>query len=106
MVKLGVQKDQVIVVYDSHPLGLFGAPRCAWMLKYFGAQNVRILNGGLKKWRAEGREVAEGGEGLGKEYKEEDGNYSYGVEDASICITDIAQIHKLAATLYPLESPD
>jgi 3-mercaptopyruvate sulfurtransferase SseA len=25
------------------------------MLTYFGALKVRVLNGGLKKWKAEGR---------------------------------------------------
>ena len=28
------------------------------MLRYFGASNVRILNGGLKKWISEGRGIA------------------------------------------------
>jgi thiosulfate/3-mercaptopyruvate sulfurtransferase len=35
---------------------MFTSPRAAWMLRYFGAKNVKILNGGLKKWVAEGRD--------------------------------------------------
>ena len=27
------------------------------MLRYFGATNVRIMNGGLKKWISEGRDI-------------------------------------------------
>jgi 3-mercaptopyruvate sulfurtransferase SseA len=30
------------------------------MFKYFGAKNVRILNGGLKKWIYESRSVSSG----------------------------------------------
>jgi len=39
---------------------MFSVARAAWMFRYFGASNVRILNGGLLKWKAEGREVAQG----------------------------------------------
>lgn len=39
---------------------MFGVARCAWLLKYFGAENVRILNGGLNKWLKEGREIYSG----------------------------------------------
>ena len=37
---------------------MFSVARAAWMFKYFGAKNVRILEGGFKKWNAEGRETA------------------------------------------------
>jgi len=30
------------------------------MLRYFGAENVRVLNGGLKKWKAEGKKTVGG----------------------------------------------
>jgi 3-mercaptopyruvate sulfurtransferase SseA len=32
----------------------------AWSLRYFGHGNVRVLNGGLKKWTAEKRIVESG----------------------------------------------
>jgi len=32
----------------------------AWTLNYFGAANVKVLNGGLKKWLLEKREVESG----------------------------------------------
>ncbi|MBR1230526.1 3-mercaptopyruvate sulfurtransferase [Bradyrhizobium sp. AUGA SZCCT0182] len=56
---LGIGNGDKVVLYDSG--GWVAAPRVWWMFLSFGHQNVRILNGGLKKWRAEGRKV-EGGE--------------------------------------------
>ncbi|MEW6449672.1 MAG: 3-mercaptopyruvate sulfurtransferase [Pseudomonadota bacterium] len=58
--KLGVGKDDTIVVYDGAGLG--GAPRVWWTFRIFGAKNVVILDGGLPKWKAEGRPT-ENGEG-------------------------------------------
>jgi thiosulfate/3-mercaptopyruvate sulfurtransferase len=54
---LGIGNDDVVVVYDSG--GWVAGPRAWWMFLSFG-KDVRILNGGLKKWVAEGRKV-EGG---------------------------------------------
>jgi thiosulfate/3-mercaptopyruvate sulfurtransferase len=53
--QLGVGKEDTIVVYDGAGLG--GAPRVWWTFRVFGARNVFILDGGLPKWRAEGRPV-------------------------------------------------
>lgn len=58
--KLGIGKDDTIVVYDGSGLG--GAPRVWWTFRIFGAKNVFILDGGLPKWKAEGRPT-ESGEG-------------------------------------------
>jgi thiosulfate/3-mercaptopyruvate sulfurtransferase len=58
--KLGIGKDDTIVVYDGAGLG--GAPRVWWTFRIFGAKNVVILDGGLPKWKAEGRPT-ESGEG-------------------------------------------
>jgi len=55
---LGVGKDDTIVVYDGAGLG--GAPRVWWTLKVFGAKNVFVLDGGLPKWKAEGRPTESG----------------------------------------------
>ena len=56
--KLGVGKDDTIVVYDGAGLG--GAPRVWWTFRIFGAKNVFVLDGGLPKWKAEGRPVESG----------------------------------------------
>lgn len=52
---LGLSEDDTIVVYDQ--LGLFTAPRVAWMFRLYGARDVRLLEGGLPRWVAEGRAV-------------------------------------------------
>src|ERR1700693_5688853 len=56
--QLGIGEDDTIVVYDGAGLG--GAPRVGWTFRVFGAKNVFILDGGLPKWRAEGRPVEAG----------------------------------------------
>ncbi|MBV9981547.1 3-mercaptopyruvate sulfurtransferase [Bradyrhizobium sp.] len=56
---LGIGNDDTVVLYDSG--GWVAAPRAWWMFLSYGHDKVRILDGGLKKWRAEGRAV-EGGE--------------------------------------------
>ena len=55
---LGVGRDDTIVVYDGAGLG--GAPRVWWTFRVFGAKNVYILDGGLPKWKAEGRPTEAG----------------------------------------------
>lgn len=52
---LGVSDAASIVVYDG--IGLFSAPRVWWNLVVYGARDVRILDGGLPKWIAEGHPV-------------------------------------------------
>src|SRR5581483_6833367 len=55
---LGIGNDDTIVVYDG--LGLFSSPRVWWTLRLFGAENVFVLEGGLPKWKAEGRPLEAG----------------------------------------------
>jgi len=55
---LGIGNDTHVVAYDS--VGLFSAARCWWMFRVFGHDNVSVLDGGLKKWQAEGRTVESG----------------------------------------------
>jgi thiosulfate/3-mercaptopyruvate sulfurtransferase len=50
---LGIGDDDRVVAYDS--FGLSSAGRAWWMLRLFGHHNVALLDGGLPKWRAEGR---------------------------------------------------
>lgn len=52
---MGIGDGHRIVVYDQD--GLFSAARVWWMFRVFGHQDVAVLDGGLKKWIAEGREV-------------------------------------------------
>ncbi|MGZ6038246.1 MAG: 3-mercaptopyruvate sulfurtransferase [Phenylobacterium sp.] len=50
---LGLRRDLIIVVYDAQ--GIFSAPRVWWTLRVMGFPEVFVLDGGLLKWRAEGR---------------------------------------------------
>lgn len=55
MQALGLGDGQRFVVYDNSPL--HSAARGWWMLRTFGVRDVAILDGGLRKWAAEGRPV-------------------------------------------------
>lgn len=55
---LGIGNDNTIVVYDE--AGLFSASRVWWTFSAMGAKDVRVLDGGGKKWRAEGRPTESG----------------------------------------------
>ena len=58
MTELGVGRDDRVVVYDNSPLRT--AARGWFMFRHFGAERVAILDGGLQKWRREGRPVESG----------------------------------------------
>jgi thiosulfate/3-mercaptopyruvate sulfurtransferase len=58
MQALGLGDGSRIVVYDNSPLR--SAARVWWMLTLFGAHQVAILDGGLEKWKAEGRALESG----------------------------------------------
>lgn len=55
---LGVDGGCDVVVYDTH--GLMSAARAWWMFRVFGHDRVAVLDGGLPKWRAEGRRIEAG----------------------------------------------
>ncbi|MFN3837639.1 MAG: 3-mercaptopyruvate sulfurtransferase [Brevundimonas sp.] len=55
---LGIGTDDRIVVYDT--AGLFSAARVWWMMRIMGARDVRVLDGGLPLWRAQGYAVQAG----------------------------------------------
>jgi thiosulfate/3-mercaptopyruvate sulfurtransferase len=55
---LGIGDQDTVVVYDG--AGMFASPRVWWTFRVFGAQKVFILEGGLPKWKAEGRPIESG----------------------------------------------
>jgi thiosulfate/3-mercaptopyruvate sulfurtransferase len=55
---LGISSDDTVVAYDSG--GWVAAPRAWWMFLSFGHPNVKVLDGGLKKWLREGRPTHSG----------------------------------------------
>ena len=56
MRKMGVGDGHTIVIYDGAEGGIFSAARVWWLMRLFGRQ-AAVLDGGLAKWRAEGRPV-------------------------------------------------
>lgn len=55
MSKHGIDGDKTVVVYDS--MGGVYAARLWWALDYYGHSDVKLLNGGFRKWYTEGRPV-------------------------------------------------
>jgi len=55
---LGIGNASRVVFYDQ--LGLFSAARGWWMLRAMGHDAAAVLDGGLPKWRAEGRVLESG----------------------------------------------
>jgi thiosulfate/3-mercaptopyruvate sulfurtransferase len=55
---LGVSSTSRVVFYDQH--GLRASPRGWWMMRLFGHDAAAVLDGGLPKWKAEGRPVETG----------------------------------------------
>lgn len=52
---MGIGDGHQVVVYDG--AGLFSAARVWWTFRLMGKTDVAVLDGGLPKWRAEGREI-------------------------------------------------
>jgi thiosulfate/3-mercaptopyruvate sulfurtransferase len=55
MKKMGIGDGMRVIVYDSE--GFYSSARVWWMLRAMGHDDVAVLNGGLKKWKAEGRDI-------------------------------------------------
>ena len=56
MESLGIGDDVIVVAYDNSR-SLY-AGRLWWALSYYGHQNVKVLNGGWRKWISEGRRIS------------------------------------------------
>ena len=55
---LGISNGDTVVAYDS--ASWVAAPRAWWMFLSFGYPQVKVLDGGLKKWLREGRPTHSG----------------------------------------------
>ena len=53
--KLGIGDRDMAVFYDG--AGIYSAPRALWMMRAMGHANAAVLDGGLPKWRNEGRAI-------------------------------------------------
>jgi thiosulfate/3-mercaptopyruvate sulfurtransferase len=47
---LGIDNSTHVVAYDT--LGLYSAARVWWLFRHYGYDNVSVLDGGLKAWKA------------------------------------------------------
>jgi thiosulfate/3-mercaptopyruvate sulfurtransferase len=56
--KLGIGDADSIVFYDGG--GIYSAPRALWMMRAMGHTHAAVLDGGLPKWRLEGRPIDSG----------------------------------------------
>ncbi|MGB1749461.1 MAG: sulfurtransferase, partial [Dehalococcoidia bacterium] len=56
MQDLGIGDDTLVIAYDRSG-GVYSF-RLMWALHYHGFTNVRFLDGGLQKWKSEGRETS------------------------------------------------
>ncbi|RNI20474.1 sulfurtransferase [Flexivirga caeni] len=52
----GVRNDRPVVVYDDG--NSLAASRCWWLLRYFGKEDVQVLDGGFAAWQAAGLPVS------------------------------------------------
>jgi thiosulfate/3-mercaptopyruvate sulfurtransferase len=55
---VGVGDGMTVVLYDG--IGLYGAARVWWTFRTFGSENVRVLDGGMPKWKGESRPLETG----------------------------------------------
>jgi len=57
MGELGVDDGSSVVVYDDYNHAFAG--RLAWALRYYGHDDVRVLDGGWARWLAQGRPTSQ-----------------------------------------------
>ncbi len=58
MRRFGVGSDSQVVLYST--ANVWWATRVWWLLRLFGFDNAAVLNGGLQKWKREGRPTESG----------------------------------------------
>lgn len=59
MHKIGIRRDDQVVVYDTKELGIFSAPRVGWTFQVFGHPSVHLLNN-FRLWVEEGHPTESG----------------------------------------------
>ncbi len=82
MRRIGVGKNDPIIVYDHTDGHQVNACFVAWMFMLYGATDVRILDGGFYKWVSENRTVETGESAstwsYGADWESKDYSYSLG----------------------------
>jgi thiosulfate/3-mercaptopyruvate sulfurtransferase len=59
MTELGLDDRDDLVIYDGSGVNL-SAPRVWWIFRVFGHDRAAVLDGGIGKWRSEGRPLEQG----------------------------------------------
>ena len=97
MRRLRIGKNCKVILYDH--VGMFAVARAAWMFRYFGVADVKIMNGGLQKWLKEGREVYSGSytDGMGLP---EENDYDFCVKTPETAVTDINKVYSIATEIF------
>lgn len=54
---LGIGNNTHVVVYDTSDFGSYSAPRVWWMFRLFGHNCVSVLDGGMKNWLKEEKQL-------------------------------------------------
>lgn len=83
---LGIGNQSHVIVYAS--VGLFSAARVWWMFRSFGHDRVSVLDGGMKKWEAEGRSMSSG-----------DGTFEAAHFKAELNARNVRAMHEVAGAL-------
>ncbi len=100
LIRSGIEPSSTVVIYgDSNN---WFAAWAFWQLKIYGHSDVRLLNGGRKKWLAEGREVTNDIPGCSKT------RYPVPAQDYSIraFLADVLKAaHSRSAVLVDVRSP-
>jgi thiosulfate/3-mercaptopyruvate sulfurtransferase len=96
----GVSKSDTVLVYGDN--NNWFAAWFVWNLKYYGHQDVRLINGGRKKWQDEGRELVTDAPTI------KPASYKAGQPDRSIrALRDevLADLGKAGVALVDVRSP-
>jgi len=96
----GVSNAETVLVYGDN--NNWFAAWFVWNLKYYGHQDVRLINGGRKKWQDEGRELVTDAPTI------KPANYKAGQPDKSIrALRDevLADLGKAGVVLVDVRSP-
>ncbi|MBL4790700.1 MAG: 3-mercaptopyruvate sulfurtransferase [Kordiimonadaceae bacterium] len=80
--KFGVTNGSKIIIYENE--GSFAAARAWWMFRSMGHKNVYVLNGGMRKWRAD-KQLTDGK----PQYAEETVYYADATKSLSLSRDDI-----------------
>jgi thiosulfate/3-mercaptopyruvate sulfurtransferase len=100
MQSLGLGDGSRIVVYDDSPY--HSAARAWWLLTIFGAHSVAVLDGGLAKWKAEGRPLETGKPALRHRH------FTVWKDDSSVRTKAdlLANLHDKVAEVVDARSPE